>query len=58
MMNDTSAALGEPISCGMDRSDPVLRVAHVARSLDAGGLERIVVDLVRVGSANRDKIRP
>jgi glycosyltransferase involved in cell wall biosynthesis len=33
------------------RSDSPLRVTHVVLALDTGGLERIVVDLVRVGRA-------
>jgi glycosyltransferase involved in cell wall biosynthesis len=34
------------------RSDSSLRVTHVVLALDTGGLERIVVDLVRVGRAH------
>ena len=41
--------LMEPISSTSIRPESPLRVTHVVLALDTGGLERIVVDLIRVG---------
>ena len=49
MMSKPNSALVGSISGGTDRSVLPLRVTHVVLALDTGGLERIVLDLVRVG---------
>src|SRR5271165_4975921 len=50
-MNNNSSALMEPISSAITRMQSPLRVTHVVVALDTGGLERIVVDLIRFGQA-------
>ena len=49
MMDKPSAGPMESNPGAMDCSDRSLRVTHVVLALDTGGLERIVLDLVRVG---------
>src|SRR5208337_2789884 len=50
-MSDPNAILMESIPGCNNRLDSPLRVTHVVVSLDIGGLERIVVDLIRFGRA-------
>ena len=50
-MNTFSSALIEPNYAASDRAASTLRVTHVVVSLDTGGLERIVIDLLRFGLA-------
>jgi glycosyltransferase involved in cell wall biosynthesis len=49
IMNEPDSALVASISGNTDRSVLPLRVTHVVLALDTGGLERIVLDLARVG---------
>ncbi len=48
-MSNHNLPLMEPISSTSIRPESPLRVTHVVLALDTGGLERIVVDLIRVG---------
>jgi len=48
-MSSHNSLLVESIPGLKSRSDSPLRVTHVVLALDLGGLERIVVDLIRVG---------
>jgi glycosyltransferase involved in cell wall biosynthesis len=48
-MSNPESAVAESVSGGMEVSVLPLRVTHVVLALDTGGLERIVLDLVRVG---------
>src|SRR5947209_4930599 len=50
-MSNLSSVLAEPSSDTLTVPAATIRVAHVVISLDVGGLERIIVDLVRVGRA-------
>jgi glycosyltransferase involved in cell wall biosynthesis len=51
-MNRSNSLLVEPIPSSRGRTDSRLKVTHVVLALDTGGLERIVVDLVRTGRAH------
>ncbi|MGO9598650.1 MAG: glycosyltransferase [Isosphaeraceae bacterium] len=54
-MTDAPCSLAEPTSNGATAVPNSIRVAHVVLSLDVGGLERIVVDLGRLGLARGQK---
>jgi glycosyltransferase involved in cell wall biosynthesis len=51
-MSEQITVLQKSIPGSDDRPYPPVRVTHVVLALDLGGLERIVVDLVRVGRAH------
>ena len=50
-MCNLNSPLVESISRTNNRPESPLRITHVVLALDTGGLERIVVDLIRVGLA-------
>jgi glycosyltransferase involved in cell wall biosynthesis len=54
-ISNHDVALMNPIDSRSTRAEPPLRVTHVVIALDTGGLERIVVDLLRFGLARGHK---